>query len=310
MGRECWRGHFLEKASYVLKLDERCAWNLIGTGKTMIWLGRLAATMGLQPGYLGNYPSINYILGTKLNEPSGVRIGEPNLGERPILKKVKWEIPGLPFLRVWSQLHTPDLVCELSNTSSEPLARTMMWLSLVQVYERAILCGGIALHAALAERSGRAFLLAGDHGVGKTTCCSRLPMTWSALCDDETFVLSGGYGYYAHPFPTWSAYLLELPQQPLEVSKRVPLSAIFFLEKATRVEIVSIGRGEAAVRINESANQACRTRMRGFETLVRRELRTRILDNACKLAGQVPAYVLRISKTGRFWKAIEEVVAC
>ena len=310
MGKECWKGHLLEKASYVLKLDELCTWNLIGTRATKVWLGRLAATMGLQPGYLGNYPSIKYILGRKLNEPSGVRIGEPDLGESPILKKVKWEIPGLPFLRVWSQLHTPDLVCELSNMSSEPLSSTMMWLSLDLVYEGAIRCGGIPLHAALAERSGRAFLLAGDHGAGKSTCCSRLPMTWSALCDDETFILNGGYGYYAHPFPRWSDYLFQAPQQPIDVSKRAPLSAIFFLEKATRVEIVSIGRGEAAVRINESANQACRTRMRGFETLIRRQLRTRILDNACKLAGQVPAYVLRVSKTGRFWKAIEEVVAC
>jgi SynChlorMet cassette protein ScmC len=309
MGKERWRRHLLEKASYVLKLDERCAWNLIGTRATKVWLGRLAATMGLQPGYLGNYPSIKYTLGTKLNEPSGVRIGEPCSGDRPILKKVEWEIPGLPFLRVWSQRHTPDLVCEFSNTLSEPLASTMMWLSLDLVYERAIRCGGIPLHAALAEHSGRAFLLAGDHGAGKSTCCSRLPMTWSALCDDETFVLNGGYGYYAHPFPRWSDYLFQTPQEPIDVSKRAPLSAIFFLEKTARVEIVSIGRGEAAVRLNESASQACCSRMHGFETLIRRQLRTRILDNACKLAGQVPAYVLRVSKTGRFWKAIEEVVA-
>lgn len=300
----------MEKASYVLKLDERCAWNLIGTGKTMIWLGRLAATMGLQPGYLGNYPSINYILATELDEPSGVRIGEPCSGERAILKKVEWEIPGVPFLRVWSHRHTPDLVCVLSSALSEPLASTVMWLSLDVVYEKAIQCGGIPLHAALAEHSGRAFLLAGDHGAGKSTCCSRLPMTWSALCDDETFILNGGYGYYAHPFPRWSDYLFQAPQQPIDVSKRAPLSAIFFLEKATRVEIVSIGLGEAVVRINESANQACCSRMDGFETLVRRQLRTSILDNACKLAEQVPVYVLRVSKTGRFWKAIEEVVAC
>jgi SynChlorMet cassette protein ScmC len=299
----------LEKASYVLKLDERCAWNLIGTGATKVLLGRLAATMALQPGYLGNHPSIKYILGTKLNEPSGVRIGEPDVGESPILKKVKWEIPGLPFLRVWSQRHTPDLVCEISNTLSEPLASTVMWLSLDVVYERAILCGGIPLHAALAERSGRAFLLAGDHGAGKTTCCSRLPMTWRALCDDETFILNGGYGYYAHPFPRWSDYLFQAPQQPIDVSKRAPLCAVFFLEKTARMEIVSIGRGEAAVRINESANQACGLRMRGFDTLIQRQLRTKILDNACKLAGQVPAYALRVSRTGRFWKAIEEVLA-
>jgi SynChlorMet cassette protein ScmC len=294
----------------VLKLDERCTWNLIGTGKTMIWLGRLAATMGLQPGYLGNYPSIHYILGTEFSEPFGVRIGEPDSGERSILKKVIWGIPGQPFLRVWSHSDIPDLVCELPNTWSEPLVSTMMWLSLDLVYERAIRCGGIPLHAALAERSGRAFLMAGDHGAGKTTCCSRLPMTWNALCDDETFVLKGSYGYYAHPFPRWINFLFQLPHEPIDVSKRVPLSAIFFLEKTARVEIVPIGRGEAAVRINESANQACGARMHGFETLCRRQLRTRILDNACRLAEQVPAYVLRVSKTGRFWKAIEEVVAC
>jgi len=298
----------LGKASYIFKLDKCCTWNLIGTDATKVWLDRLAATMGLQPGYLCDYPCIEYILRAETNESDRVGIGEPDLGDLSILKKAEWEIPDLPWLRIWSPPNTRDLVCEFYNIP-EHFVSAMMFLSLDPIYKRAIWCGGFPLHAALTEHSGRAFLLTGGHDAGKTTCCNRLPGTWRALCDDETFVLNGRDGYYAHPFPRWSAYLYDLPQQPLDVSQGVPLAAIFFLEKAARQEIALIGLAEAAVRINESANQACLRRMHGFETLVRWELRTRIFDNACKLARRVPAYVLRISKACRFWEAIEEVVA-
>jgi SynChlorMet cassette protein ScmC len=298
---------FLGKISYIMRLGEGFAWNLVGTDATEVWVDRLAATMGLEPGNLGNYPSIEYILGAKTNALDRVSIAEPDSGKPSFLKKSKWQISGLPWMRICSTPERLDLLCEFYNVPQD-IVSALMLLSLDPIYEAAIRKGGIPLHAALIGHSGRGVLLIGDHDAGKTTCCNRLPSTWITLCDDETFVLEGSHGYHAHPFPRWSAYLYGLPQQPLDVSRGMPLAAIFFLEKAARLGIAPIGVGESVVRINASARQACLRRMHGFETCVRRELRTRMLDIACKIAREVPAYVLRTSMECRFWEAIEAAV--
>jgi SynChlorMet cassette protein ScmC len=297
----------LTKRSYVLKFNKRCTWNLVGTKRTMVWLDGLAAAMGLQPSYLGNYPSIRYILGPGTRETGQPNIVEPDLDSFPKLKKDLLQASSLTSLRLWTDPETHDFVCELNDASPE-LAKTQILLSLNPVYESIMRCCGIPLHAALAEHSGRAFLLAGNHGVGKSTCCLRLPSSWNALCDDEAVVLHGRRGYYAHPIPTWSVYLSQVSHPRLDVSRRLPLSSLFFLEKARDVEIVQMGQGEAALRILKSSKEVWLKRMNAFDRLAKRSLRTRILENSCKLARQVPAYLLRVSATGEFWKAIESLI--
>ena len=296
------------RASYILQLNRGCTWNLMGTGAAGAWLDGLAAIMGLPRGHLSRYPSIRYIPGPECGETDKPCMGNPDPVKTSRLKEEGWELSDVQCLRLWSHRERPDLLCEVPNTRNEGLVNLTMWISLNPVYERAIRCGGIPIHAALVERSGRAFLLAGNHGVGKTTCCSRLPAEWNALCDDETFVFSSGEEYYCHPIPTWSNYILQHSQKPLEISTKLPLAAIFFLERSAEVGIVPIKTGEAALRINRSASEIYFRRMPGFSAHVRRELRSTIFENACKSAGNIPAYVLRISKTGEFWKAIEGVL--
>lgn len=293
--------------SYVLKFDSRCTWNLVATDGTNRWLDGLAEIMGLQPGYLANYPTIRYIPATAPLEMGRFDISEPDFQALCAAKKKEWQASCFPWLRTWSDRQTRELFCELSNASPRH-AKTQMWLSLNPVYQGIMRCGGIPLHAALVEHLGRAFLLAGNHGVGKSTCCRRLPSPWTALSDDEAFVLAGRQGYYAHPMPTWSAYLSQISQPSLDVSRRAPLSAVFFLEKASRDEVVPIGQGEAALRILKSAREAFIKRMNGFDRLSKRSPKTRLFENACKLAREIPAYMLRVSKTGEFWKAIEALL--
>jgi hypothetical protein len=36
--------------------------------------------------------------------------------------------------------------------------------------------------------------------------------------------------------------------------------------------------------------------------------RLKLFDNACELARKIPAYRLRITKSGRFWEEIEKVL--
>jgi SynChlorMet cassette protein ScmC len=80
-----------------------------------------------------------------------------------------------------------------------------MCIILDPIFMQVIDTGALPLHAGLVEREGRGALLAGPSGIGKSTCCAKIPAPWNAHSDDETIVLRDSIGrFVAHPFPTWS----------------------------------------------------------------------------------------------------------
>jgi SynChlorMet cassette protein ScmC len=186
----------------------------------------------------------------------------------------------------------------------------MMWNALQPVYEPVITSGGLPVHSALVEHDGTGFLLAGVGGSGKTTCCERLPSGWRHLADDEALIVRTTDGALAvHPIPTWNSDKLKNGDGSWNISVSLPLGGIFLLEKSSRDEALSIGRGEAAARINESANQACRGRFHNLDSALRREWLSRLFDNACRISKDVPVYVLRVTRSGQFWAVIEDAMA-
>ena len=131
------------------------------------------------------------------------------------------------------------------------------------------------------------------------------------LCDDATLVVYNKQkGYLAHPFPTWSDYLEERAPNTWNVQYSVPLKAIFFLKQAEFDEIIPINKGEAALLINESANQIYSDMLykRLNNQEFRRKLRKRVFDNACEMAKMIPAFYLHINLHNNFWEKIENVL--
>ncbi len=174
--------------------------------------------------------------------------------------------------------------------------------------------GGLPFHAALAEYGGRAYLLAGQSGQGKSTCSKRLQDVgggWRSLCDDEVLVrFDGVKGYYAHPVPTWSDFMFD-KQSPRcwSVGEGYPLSGLFLLDHGSVDRLVPVER--SAERVSAVVESSRQIWLRYFrdDTAMRRKAFGQLFDNACTLASQVPVYRFSVSLGGMFWQELEKV-AC
>jgi SynChlorMet cassette protein ScmC len=294
---------------YRLELADGQRWQMIGTQSTRCWLGKLASIMQLRTSE-GKVPSRIVFLQENPRRHEGT---EPTVGLDPSLLNGLpmrgWKAKDLKVQVVWSHQNVPDVICEIGNGADRSSSILRMSVSLYPIYERAQDTGGLPFHAALMKRNGVSVLLAARGDGGKSSCCRRLPATWKVLCDDESLVVRNDENQYmAHPFPTWSDYLWKESEKTWNVQYCLPLSAIFFLEKAGVDEVIPIGEGEAAAYMNRSAMEACYRNWLILDRLERLSVRKRLLGNACQLARTIPAYKLRVSLSGRFWEEIERVL--
>src|ERR1700686_4220547 len=103
--------------------------------------------------------------------------------------------------------------------------------------------GGFLLHAASAVRHGRAFLLSGVSGAGKTTISRLAPPDATLLTDEISYVRREGNRYLAYGTP----FAVELAR--VGENRCAPLSALFFLEKGPENRIEPISTPEAIQRL-------------------------------------------------------------
>ena len=217
-----------------------------------------------------------------------------------------WRPYDLTSLQVWYHPEVSDVVCELGHPRDDTLEIIRMWLALSPVYHRTLESGGLPLHSAMVTCGGKGFLIAAAGGIGKSTCCRRIPPPWEAWCDDTTLiVLDEQDEFQAHPFPTWSNYLWKRSETTWDVQKHLPLSAIFFLEQGPTDDVIPVGKGQASVLITEAATQVCQTGWRNISPTEQRLIKEAIFENACVLASRVPAFRLRATLHGQFWEEME-----
>jgi len=169
--------------------------------------------------------------------------------------------------------------------------------------------GGLLIHGALAEFHGLGVILAGHGGVGKTTAVSRLSWPWRSLCDDMTLVVKDACGdYWAHPWPTWSAFLFGGEGGTWDVQHAVPLAGIFFLSWALEERVDSLKPVDATCLLNDSAEQVFISALAHMTFEAVREHRLRRLDSIISLAKAIPVFQLHLSSNGAFWLEIEKVL--
>ena len=219
-----------------------------------------------------------------------------------------WDLRRLPGAIIRSGLMGHEITCFLPMADDETMGVEWMRHLLLPLYLDILDRGGLPVHAALVERDGRGILLAGRSGIGKSTCCRRLPLPWRGLADDLVLVIRDSSGRYrAHPLPTWSAVRSGF-EGTWNVSRSVPLEAVFFLDQSGSDEVVPVGKGAAAVGCSQSANEVLRSvgpfRLDGRQVNVG----SRVFENAAGLFLALPAFQLRVSLTGRFWEKIDEVL--
>jgi SynChlorMet cassette protein ScmC len=297
------------KNGYCLRLGNGQGWHVIADKDSRTWVEKFTSVLGLSSCKPNRYPKIIFTLINLEENILKKTIEKINLDLGIRLPENGWKAKKLQLIRIWTSSDTSDVICGVTPQSSYKYDISMIWQALFPIYIRALESGGIPIHSALVERNGKAFLLAGQGGAGKSTCSRRLPSPWSSLCDDEAFIIRNDKNQYlAHPIPTWSDQLNDnLPEKSCHVEQSYPLKAIFFLKQAQTDEIKTIGQGEASVLLSELASESLTWGWRYMppdeETLLKKNL----FDNSCKLARTVPVFTLRVSPSGRFWKEIEKI---
>ncbi len=196
----------------------------------------------------------------------------------------------------------------------DPEIDTMnMWVLLYPLYLDVVRKGGAPVHAALALRDGKAWLLAGRGGAGKSTCSRRLLDGWQSLCDDEALVVRGADGRYnVHPMPTWSEfYSGQISEHTCPVEKRYPLAGIFFIEQSPENRAALLRNlAESTSQLQEAVMQMW-NKFSSFHppgSGFTRQIHTGIFNNVCEMASRLPAYRLEVSLKGKFWEEMEKVI--
>lgn len=301
---------FSPSVEYSLTLSDGSSWWLSEYNDHTGLVDRLAAIMELKESRLNGSPKLIF---SQKEASDGGKSGV----ERCVTAKLRswgrntgWAVNDPASLRVWCSENIPDVLCEVSHHDQVPEVQFLnMWYAILPIYQRSICRGGLPLHAGLVELDGLGVLLVASSDKGKSTCCRRLPDYWKPLCDDEALVVFDKQKKYrVHPFPTWSDYLLKRAKNTWNVQYSVPLYGVFFLEQFETDEVIPVGEGEAAVLMSESSSQICQKFWRTLDIEAQRLFRNELFNNACDMAKHIPAYHLSVSRHGRFWEKIEQVL--
>jgi SynChlorMet cassette protein ScmC len=287
---------------YELRLDDGTRWLLRPTAETEDWLGRFASILGV--------PAVSCDGGARtvtFRRSSGMK-RIPGGHDMQAREQAVWDFSRIPGAILEGEPAGREVACFLPRAANDEMEIEGMRHVLLPLYLETLCRGGFPVHAALVERNGRGVLLAGRGGIGKSTCCSRLRAPWAGLADDLALVVRDASGEYrAHALPTWSA-LRAGSEGAWDVRRSVPLEAIFFLVQAVADGAVPAGRGEAAVACRRSAMEVIWSvgpfKLEGDTLNVAR----RVFENAAAFSLALPAYLLRVSLTGRFWEKIEGVL--
>jgi SynChlorMet cassette protein ScmC len=280
---------------YSLRLGDGSCWWLAGSSHAALMAEKMAAIMQLREGE----PEDGHLLFFYEKNADLRRLQLPLLQAQGWLNlehyfQIRYH-PGLRhFLGEYdpgeTHIYTFGLMCE----------------ALPYVYWESICRGGLTFHATLLEYQGQGVILAAPGETGKSTCSRRVPPPWRARCDDEVLVVLSPEGrYLAHPFPTWTDYLWERADNTWQVEDALPLAGLFFFEQAPEDDCQPLEGTQAAVAAISSAGQIMARFLKRCESAEARKIRMTMLDNACAIVKQIPAFHLRVSLTGCFWEKIE-----
>jgi len=294
---------------YFLILGNGFSWRLTGEPDTRDWLERFAAVLNLRSRNGTCCSRIHFVSSRSrwgwARNPKTVLDGIPGWYS----SSSDWRCRNFPRLRLWYQTDSPDVICELRLPKSRADNILLMYHAIQGLYYGLALRGGFPLHSALVEKDGIGILLVGNEGIGKSTCCRRLPDSWNVIADDSVVIAPGpGGSYCAHPFPTWSELINCGQNIAWDVQRSVRLGTAMFLGRADEIEIAPLGQGRAAVMMTASASYVCNVGRREPDGFAQVELRRRLFLNACAPAASVRCFSLKLSPDGAFWEKIHDVI--
>ena len=292
-----------------MRIDRNLKWNIFSIPSTQGWVYKLINVLNLKKASANNNPGLYFIDSSNFEQNIDRHLVKIKEFTGKLLPYSGWHEYDYKILRVWVNNDIKDIIYMINDSVSTEEEWVMMWLSLIPIYEKTLLIGGLPLHSALVEFNSNGILLIGPGGSGKTTSCRRLPALWQPLCDDEVLILPESTGKYrAHPFPTWSELLWYKTGRTWNVEQSLPIKAIFLIHKSDTDEVRRIGRGMAATALTNSALQVCNKGWRKIKPEAIIKHKKLLFNSACNLANSVKTYKLNLSLEGRFWDLIREVL--
>lgn len=167
-----------------------------------------------------------------------------------------------------------------TRVSIDTLSRNLFTIMLLKIYN------GLALHAAVILKDGKAHIFAGSSGSGKTTISQiSLSCGFTALSDDLVFIRQLNGSYYVFPTPSW----MHLQKGNIE-NKPYPIGGIYKLIKDDRTYLANISQGIALAEVITIPNIS----------LGSLPLHT-LLDRFYEIANRYPVRELHFRKDESFW---------
>jgi SynChlorMet cassette protein ScmC len=220
-------------------------------------------------------------------------------------------IQNAPGLRAERCLQRDGVMtCRVPVPWNEGLTVALMQRLGWAIASQAELSSGVLLHGALAEWEGKAVILAGPGGVGKSTASRRLPEHWVSWSDDAALVVRDAIGaYWAHPWPTWSQFVFGPPGGTWQVERALPLRAVFFLEQGACEAAERVRAAHSICALIRSTEEVAPAHLLDLTEDETRRLRLRRLDNVSGIARIIPCYRLCVTLSGAFWQEMEKALA-
>jgi len=294
---------------YALELADGCVWVFAASEGVRGWLDELARIMELRPAEEKGTHQI-YFSGAgdlKASNSAGTIQSEP-------ADKDGWRFyKNGGINRIWRHETIPTVHMDLNEAfvAHPEIKYINMWSALREIHRYALIkADGTPMHAALAAYQGRGVLIAAPGETGKSTCCRRLPGYWQTLCDDQALVLRDrNGGFRAHPFPTWSDHLWRESKNSWTVERTVPLAALFFLEQAAVDEVLPLNEPtQTVLKLFQSAKEIWEPAWARIERKEKAGQLSMLFRNVSQLGRVVPAFRLRATLDGEFWKEMEAVL--
>ena len=290
-----------QNSTYGLNLADGASWNIVAENpEAESFVERLAEVMRLgSPNGKGRELLVQVQNGRGSKCENGPLVESLNLLFIEALADYPWDEECRQLKQTIS--------CSFHQDSDETL-ETLHLIQFSSVFALdAVTRGGMLVHGALIERDGMGVILAGPGGVGKTTACSRLPETWTAHSDDTTLIVRDGMGkYWAHPWPTWSRFLMENVGGSWDVGTGVLVRAICFISQSSELELIPLGAGEMVCLGMESVEQSSRALARNLDAQSLRVLRNIYFRNICQMAKTVSGYHLHLDLVAPFGDLVGE----
>lgn len=159
-----------------------------------------------------------------------------------------------------------------------------------------MLTGELAMvHGALLEHDGRALLLCGPSGIGKSTTALRMSRRCRILADDCFMLERNDGSYQARPLPTWSSYLFNKERLAIcDARKSFPVSQLLILGRQVARYTPLDPRSALLGCANSFTDMVKWHTMRCPEPIVT-TLTSRALDAARRIAEELPCGALQLT---------------